>query len=314
VGEKTIIAVVGATGAQGGGLARAILADAGGGFAVRALTRNAASDKARELATLGAEVVEVDIRDEAGLTKAFEGAYGVFLVTNFWEHGSPEQEKQDAATMARAAKAAGVSHVIWSTLEDTREHFPLDDDRMPTLMGSYKVPHFDAKAEADQFFLDAGVPTTLLRTTFFWENLLTMMAPQRGADGKLTLALAMGDSELAGVAAEDIGKTAYGIFKRGTELVGRTVSIAGEHLTGAEIAAVMSKVLGEEVAYVPVPFDAMRAQPWPGAVEAGNMFQFYAEVPQFVAARDLDVVRGLNPDLLTFEQWLDKHKSALSAL
>jgi uncharacterized protein YbjT (DUF2867 family) len=314
VGEKTIIAVVGATGAQGGGLARAILADAGGEFAVRALTRNAASDKARELATLGAEVVEVDIRDEAGLTKAFEGAYGVFLVTNFWEHGSPEQEKQDAATMARAAKAAGVSHVIWSTLEDTREHFPLDDDRMPTLMGSYKVPHFDAKAEADQFFLDAGVPTTLLRTTFFWENLLTMMAPQRGADGKLTLALAMGDSELAGVAAEDIGKTAHGIFKRGTELVGRTVSIAGEHLTGAEIAAVMSKVLGEEVAYVPVPFDAMRAQPWPGAVEAGNMFQFYAEVPQFVAARDLDVVRGLNPDLLTFEQWLDKHKSALSAL
>ena len=173
MGEKTIIAVVGATGAQGGGLARAILADAGGGFAVRALTRNAASDKAaRQLATLGAEVVEVDIRDEAGLTRAFEGAYGAFLVTNFWEHRSPEQEKQDAATMARAAKAAGLSHVIWSTLEDTREHFPLDDDRIPTLMGSYKVPHFDAKAEADQFFLDAGVPTTLLRTTFFWENLL----------------------------------------------------------------------------------------------------------------------------------------------
>ncbi|WP_369033968.1 NmrA/HSCARG family protein [Streptomyces adonidis] len=309
--EKKVIAVVGATGAQGGGLARAILADADGEFALRALTRNASSAKARELATLGAEVVEADISDEASLTKAFEGAYGAFLVTNFWDHGSPEKEKADAATMARAAKSAGLRHVIWSTLDDTREHIPLGDDRMPTLMGTYKVPHFDAKAEADQVFTEAGVPTTFLRTTFYWDNLLGFAAPQRDQSGRLALAMAMGDSKLSGIAVEDIGRTAYGVFKRGPELVGQTVSIAGEHLTGTEMAAALSKALGEEVAYVPVPFDVLRAQEWPGAAESANMFQFYAEVPEFTAVRDLDFVRGLNPALQTFEQWLEEHKDAL---
>ncbi|MGP3914952.1 NmrA/HSCARG family protein [Nonomuraea sp. 10N515B] len=312
--DKRVIAVVGATGAQGGGLARAILADGGGAFTVRALTRNAASDKARELAAQGAEVVEADVRDEARLTEAFDGAAHAYLVTNFWDHMSPEQEKQDAATMARAAKKAGLRHVIWSTLDDTRDHIPLDDERMPTLMGQYKVPHFDAKAEADRFFIDAGVPTTFLRTTFYWESLLGPMAPKRGEDGRLVLALPMADGKLAGIASEDIGKTAYGIFKRGDELAGRTVSIAGEHLTGAEIAAHFSKALGEEVGYVPVPFDAMRAQPWPAAAELGNMFQFYAQVPQFVTDRDLDVVRGLNPELQNFEQWLAAHKTALAGI
>ncbi|MDP4502530.1 NmrA family NAD(P)-binding protein [Nonomuraea turcica] len=119
------------------------------------------------MAAQGAEVVEADVRDEARLTEAFDGAAHAYLVTNFWEHMSPEQEKQDAATMARAAKKAGLRHVIWSTLDDTRDHIPLDDERMPTLMGQYKVPHFDAKAEADRFFIDAGVPTTFLRTTFY---------------------------------------------------------------------------------------------------------------------------------------------------
>ncbi|WP_243704767.1 NmrA/HSCARG family protein [Micromonospora sp. KC723] len=308
-----MIAVVGATGAQGGGLARAILADAGGGFAVRALTRRPDSDTARELTALGAEVVEADISDQWSMTKAFDGAYGAFLVTNFWEHMSPEQEKQDAATMARAAKTAGVAHVIWSTLDDTREYIPLHDERMPTLMGSYKVPHFDAKAEANQFFTDAGVPSTFLQTTFYWENLLGPMAPKRGDDGRLVLAMPMADSPLAGIAAEDIGKTAYGIFRRGGDLVGRTVSIAGEHLTGTQMAEQLSAVLGEEVVYAPVPFDAVRAQPFPAAAETGNMFQFYAEVPQFNAVRDLNVVRDLNPQLQTFQQWLNAHKHAFAS-
>lgn len=312
VADKKLIAVVGATGAQGGGLARAVLADTGGEFAVRALTRNPDSDAARQLAAQGAEVVEADISDEASVTKAFDGAYGAFLVTNFWEHMSPEQEKQDAATMAQAAKNAGVSHVVWSTLDDTREHIPLDDDRMPTLMNHYKVPHFDAKAEADRYFTDAGVPTTLLQTTFYWENLLGPMAPQRGEDGRLVLALAMDDSPLSGIAVEDIGKTAYGIFRRGEDLVGRTVPIAGEHLTGAQMAQQLSAVIGEEVTYAPVPFDVLRAQPFPAAAELGNMFQFYAQVPQFAAVRDLAAVRELNPQLQTFQQWLDAHKDAFA--
>lgn len=311
--KNKVIVVVGATGNQGGGLARAILADAGGEFTLRALTRNATSDKARALAAQGADVVEADISDETSLAKAFEGAYGAFLVTNFWDHMSPEKEKEDAATMARAAKAAGLQHVIWSTLEDTREHFPLDDDRMPTLMGTYKVPHFDAKAEADQLFTDAGVPTTFLRTTFFWDGFLGMMAPQRGEDGALSLALSMGDSKLAGIGSEDVGRTAYGIFKRGTELVGKTISIAGEHLTGTEMAAVFSRILGEDVTYAALPVEVLRAQPFPGAQELASTFQYYTETPEFVAVRDLSYVRSLNPSLQTFDQWLEERKDAVVA-
>src|SRR6202034_1261504 len=116
--EKKVIAVVGATGAQGGGLVRAILADPDGGFAARAITRDPGSDKAQELAALGAEVVAGDVDDEASLRAAFAGAHGAFCVTFFWAHFSPELELQHAANMANAAKAAGVSHVIWSTLED----------------------------------------------------------------------------------------------------------------------------------------------------------------------------------------------------
>jgi uncharacterized protein YbjT (DUF2867 family) len=306
--EKKVIAIVGATGQQGGGLARAILDDPDGGFAVRALTRNPDSDAARRLAARGAEVVEADISDEASLVKAFDGAYGAFLVTNFWDHMSAEQEKRDALNMARAARTTGLTHVIWSTLDDTREH--IGDDRMPDI-GAYKVPHFDAKAEADRYFTDNGVPTTFLRTTFYWDGLLGQMGPQRGEDGKLVLALAMGDSPLAGIAAEDIGRTAYGILSRGPELAGRTISIASDHLTGREIASQLSAALGEEVTYVPVPFDVLRSQPFPAAVELANMFQFYAETPQFNTDRDVDAVRELNPRLLSLQQFLAEHRDDL---
>jgi uncharacterized protein YbjT (DUF2867 family) len=226
--SKKIIAVTGATGAQGGGLVRAILNDPSGGFAVRAITRDPKSDKARALAALGAEVVAGDVDDEASLKRAFTGAHGAYCVTFFWAHFSPEKEIAEAAAMARAAKAAGVAHVVWSTLEDTRKRVPLSDNRMPTLNGKYKVPHFDGKGEADAEFARAGVPTTFLLTSFYWDNLIHFgMGPRKGADGKLVFALPMGDKKLPGIAAEDIGRCAYGIFKRGSELIGRTVGIAG---------------------------------------------------------------------------------------
>src|SRR5436190_8799147 len=135
--EKKIIAVVGATGAQGGGLVNAILRDQSGEFAVRAITRDVSSDKAKELAALGAEVVAADVDDVDSLRRAFEGAYGAFCVTFYWAHFSPEKEIENARNMAIAARDAGLKHVIWSTLEDTRNWIPLTDDRMPTLMEKY---------------------------------------------------------------------------------------------------------------------------------------------------------------------------------
>jgi uncharacterized protein YbjT (DUF2867 family) len=311
--EQKIIAVVGATGAQGGGLVRAIAADPAGGFSARALTRDVNSDKAKALAELGAEVVAVDIDDPDSVRRAFDGAYGAYCVTFYWDHFDPAKEQTQARGMAQAAKQAGLRHVVWSTLEDTRQWVPLDDDRMPTLMGKYKVPHFDAKGEANAYFTEAGVPTTFLLTAFYWDNLIHFgMGPQPGEDGVLQFTLPMGDKKLPGIAADDIGACAYGVFKKGDELVGQTVGIAGEHLTGGQMAETMTKVLGREVRYNAVPPDVYRGFGFPGADDLGNMFQFKADFEDYYCgARDLAFARELNPDLQTFEQWLERHKEQI---
>ena len=311
-GQKTI-AVVGATGAQGGGLARAIQEDAGSAFRVRALTRKVGSDKATELARHGAEVVAADLDDVESLKTAFRGAHGAFCVTNFWEHFSPEKERAQAENMARAAKEEGVAHVVWSTLEDTRKWVPLDDDRMPTLLGKYKVPHFDAKGEADGEFTALGVPTTFLLTTFYWDNFIAFgMGPKRGPDGVLAITMPMGDRRLSGIAAEDIGKCAYSIFKRGDEFIGKRVGIAGEHLTGQQMAAALTEALGQEVRYNDVPPEVFRGFGFPGAEDIGNMFQFYRDFSDaFSGTRDVEATRALNPSLQSFRQWLDRNKDRI---
>ena len=310
---KKVIAVVGATGAQGGGLVRAIMNDPTSSFTVRALTRDVNSDKARLLSKMGAEVVAADVDDEESLKRAFAGAYGVYCVTFFWAHLSPEKELAQATAMARAAKAAGVKHAIWSTFEDTRKSIPLSDNRMPTLMGKYKVAHFDAKSEADQAFRDLGVPTTFLLTSFYWENLIYFGAgPKKGPDGKLALTYPMGEKKLPGIACDDIGKCAYGIFKQGSEFIGKTVGIAGEHLTGTQMAAALAKALGQEVRYNDVPADVYRGFGFPGAEDMGNMFQFKRDFEQaYCGARSIEFSRRLNPGLQTFESWLTNNASRI---
>jgi uncharacterized protein YbjT (DUF2867 family) len=311
--DKKLIAVVGATGLQGGGLVRAILNDPAGGYAVRAITRNASSDKAKELAGLGAEVVEADLDDPESVNKAFQNAYGAFCVTFFWEHFSPEKEMAHAKTMAEAAKANNLKHVIWSTLEDSRKWVPLDDDRMPTLKEKYKVPHLDAKGEADKFFADLGVPTTYLLASFYWDNFINFgMGPQKGQDGKLAITFPMGNKKLPGIAAEDIGKCAYGIFKQGSEYIGKRVGIAGEHLTGTQMAEGFTRALGKEVVYNEVAPEVYRSFDFPGADDLGNMFQFNRDfADDFCRIRDIDISKKLNPALQTFDDWLAQNKNRI---
>ena len=308
---KKIIAVIGATGAQGGGLVRAILADRDGEFAARAIVRDPSSEKAKALAALGAEVVAGNVDDRASLEKAFAGAYGAYCVTFFWDHFSPERERQQAKNMADAARAAKVQHVIWSTLEDTRKFVPLTDNRMPTLQEKYKVPHFDAKGESDAAFAD--LPTTYLLTAFYWENFIHFgMAPKRGDDGKLALTMPIGNAKMPSMSAEDIGRTAYGIFKRGKEMIGKRIGIAGEHLSGADLAAGFSKIFGEDVKYNAVEPAAYRAFGFPGAEDLGNMFQFYRDFEQpFRASRDVEATRKLNPSLQNYQQWLEANASKI---
>lgn len=304
--EKKVVAILGATGAQGGGLLRAILGDPEARFVPRAITRDANSPAAKEMARGGAEVVEADVDDAESLERAFAGAHAAFCVTFFWAHMSPEKELQHAGNMARAAKAARVRHTIWSTLEDTRRWVPVDDDRMPTLMGRYKVPHFDAKGEANAIFAELNLPTTYLHTSFYWENFIFFgMGPRRGEDGVLRLALPLGEAPLPGIAAEDIGRSAYAILKQGDAAVGKSFGVAGDHRTGAQMADALGRAFGEAVHYEAMTPEAYRNLGFPGAEDLGNMFQFKRDFADaYCAARNLDAARALYPGLMTFDRWL----------
>jgi uncharacterized protein YbjT (DUF2867 family) len=304
--QKKVIVVFGATGAQGGGLAHAILNDPNSEFSVRAVTRTPDSDRSKELAKLGAEVVKGDIDDAESLKRVLKGAYGAYFVTFFWAHFSAERETAEAKTMATTAKEAGLKHIIWSTLEDVRKSVPLDDNSMPTLQGKYKVPHFDGKGEADHFFTDAGLPVTFMLASFYWDNMIYFgMGPKRGPDGKLVLTFPMGDRKMAGIGGDDIGKCAYGIFKRGESLVGKRIGVAGEQITCAEMAKALSKALGEEVVYNKVTPEQYRGFGFPGAEDLGNMFQFYHDFDELCnSTRDVNYSRELNPELRSFDMWL----------
>lgn len=311
---RKIIAVVGATGAQGEGLVRAILADESRPFAVRAITRHPESDKARALAEIGAQIVAADIDDFVSIREAFEGAYAAFCVTNYWEHHSPDREQDQARNMARAADACRLRHVIWSTLEDIRKFVPLADDRLPTLQGRYKVPHFDGKGASDHYFSARAVPTTYLRVSFYWENLIHFgMGPRRISADEVELSLPLGEGRLPGIGAADIGRCAYGIFRGGRRYIGRTIGIAGEHPTGQEMAAALTEALGERIRYHAISPRDYRALGFPGADDLANMFQFQLDNNEmFCRARSIDVSRELNPYLMNFRAWLKFNKNRIT--
>ncbi len=308
-----IFAVIGATGAQGGGTARALLARPDRRFAVRALTRKTSSDAAQALAAAGAEVVAADLDDRDTLRAALVGATALFAVTNFWEHMSPDRELTQAAHIAAAADDAGVKHVVWSTLEDTRQFIPLDDDRLPTLMERFKVPHFDAKGEADALFRDRSFATTFLYTSFYWDNLIGFgMGPKRNAEGTLDFVLPMGDRPLPGIVAEDIGACAAALMARGPDGREQSVGISAGHLTGAQMAAALSIALGESVRHVSPTRAQYAAFGFPGADDLANMFAFKALCNEaFCARRPVEATRALVPGLTDFEGWLARHKAAL---
>src|SRR3954452_3214623 len=312
--EHKTIAVVGGTRATAGGPAPALLSEGGSGFTCRAITRTPDSAAARALADLGATVVRADLDDADSLVGAFDGAHGVFCMPTFWEPLSPQREPAQAGNQARAAAAAGVQHAIWSTMEDTRRWYPLEDDRMPTVMDGYKVPPFDAKADGNRAFEAAGVPTTYLLPPTHWDAFVFGKgAPQRGPDGVLSLAIPLGDAALPGMAAEDIGRCAYAIFQQPEQYRGATVGLAAECTTSERLADGLSRVFGERVRYQPMPLEAFRSLPFPGIDIAANMFQFIAEVPEHTRLRDVAVARSLNPALCGFDAWVERTRSRFAA-
>ena len=311
--SDAVITVFGATGAQGGGLARAILADPERRFALRAVTRKPDSAAARALADAGGEIAVADLDDAYSVQRALEGAYGAFFITNFWEHFSPEKELAQAHIMATAAAQTGIRHAIWSTLEDTREFIPADGVQMPVLQQRYNVPHLDAKGEANRFFAQQRVPTTYLYTSCYFENLIHFgLGPKRRADGMLAVRFPTADRAIPWIAAEDIGRAAFAIFRRGEAFIGKSIGVAGDHLTGAQLAAELSAALGEPVSYDAQTPQEYRSSGSPGADEMGNMFQFKRDfAARFCAQRDLARARLLHPQMTTFAQWLTKNAARL---
>jgi uncharacterized protein YbjT (DUF2867 family) len=187
---------------------------------------------------------------------------------------------------------------------------------MPTLLGRYKVPHFDAKGEANAEFIRRNVPATFLLTSFYWDNYIAFpgMGPRRDKSGVLTLTMPMGDKRLPGIAAEDIGRCAYGVLRAGRSYIGETVGISGEHLSGAEIVSKMSRSIGEDVLYEDVSADEYRRLDFPGADDLGNMFQFKRDFQDvFCRARSVAHSRQLNPLIQTFDQWLGVNGRRITA-
>lgn len=324
--DTRIIAIVGATGRQGGGLARAVLADPSAAFAVRALTRDPASERARALVALGAEVVKADLDGEASLRAAFDGAYGAYVVTDYFSPDVPDvpsyspqeagwerarRELSQAANAARAARDTGLQHVIWSTSEDTRPHFDRTGSDVPRTKGGFVTPHLDAKAEANAFFTDSRVPTTFLQTAYYYDGLISG-AIARDPRGEPVLSLPLADSRLALIRAEDIGQTALAVLRHPEDYIGRTVSVAGAHAGGAELAAMISEIVGEKVYYCPLTWEQFRALPFPAAITAANAFQYFAEAEEeLLARRDLEESRRINPGMMPLDEWLRSHRGSL---
>lgn len=288
------ILVTGATGAQGGGVVRHLLER--GRFAVRALTRNPDSARARQLAAAGVEVVAGDLADPASLPPALAGCHGVFGLTSFWEHF--EGELEHGENLVDAVAAAGVRHFVFSTLPSVEA----------ITGGELSVPHFDLKARLERKTVALGIPATFVHVAFYYDNFIAFFPPRRQEDGSYLVSFPQGDTPLAAVAAEDVGGIVAAVFERPEEFVGRVVGVVGDDLPMTTYAAAMSRELGHEVRYAHMPREEFAHLGFPGAEELADMFDYYRRyVPERSA--DLAASRAIHPGIQGFDAWLARHRN-----
>ncbi len=297
--DKPIVLVAGATGSQGGSVARHLLAS--GKYAVRALSRNPNSDKAKALREAGAEVVAGDLDKPETLLPALKGAWGAFGVTNFWEHFGKEFEQGKA--LIDAVAEAKVSHFVFSTLPSVKK----------VSGGKIEVPHFDIKADLEQYARDKGISASFVHLAFYYENLGSFIPLQRQDDGSFTFGFSQGDTPLAGVSVEDLGAVVRAIFDNPDQYRGKVIPVAGDHIPASEYAAVLSRVLGKKVVYNYIPQEVYAKLGFPGAEEVANMFEYYRVYDPYTDA-DVQKAREIAPGLQTFEAWLKAHTQAFSAV
>lgn len=237
---KDLILVTGATGQQGGAVARELL---GAGHRVRAMTRKPNGDAAKAVAALGAEIVKGDLDDPASLKQALAGAWGVFAVQNTWEAGV-EQEEVQGKRIAELAKAAGVQHFVYTSVGSAHRHTG--------------IPHFDNKARVEEKVRQLGFPSFfILRPVFFMENWASPWFKPSIDQGTLAVSV-MPDTKLQMIAVTDVGKYGKVAFEKHAELNGQALDIAGDELTMPQTAAVLSKAAGKAVSHFRVPIEEVR--------------------------------------------------------
>src|ERR671916_227608 len=277
---ERLILVCGATGSQGGAVARSLLDR---GFRIRALTRDAQKPEAQALAEHGAEVVQGDMEDRSSMDRVLEGAYGVFSMQNFWEAGY-DREVRQGKTVADAAKAAGAEHYVYSSVGSAHRQTG--------------IPHFDSKWEVEEHVRGLGLPYTVLRPVFFMQNWEMMREPILG--GTLPQPLDPG-KPFQQVAVEDIGAFAAMAFERPDEWIGREVEIAGDERTMPEVAEAFGRVAGREVGYYQVPWEQFEEQM---GEEYAVMYQWFNDVGY---EADVEALRREHPGLIDFEGYLRGH-------
>ncbi|KAM5152036.1 nmrA-like family domain-containing protein 1 [Mantella aurantiaca] len=297
--SKKVVTVFGATGAQGGSVAKTLLDN--GTFAVRAVTRDATKPAALKLKEAGAEVVAADLNDEKSVEAALQGAYGAFVVTNFWEHFSKDKEVAQGKLIADLSKRLGLTLVVFSGLENVKR----------LTNGKLEVLHFDGKGEVEEYFREIGSPMTSVRLPCYFENLLTFFRPKKDQDGDgYALALPCGDVPLDGMSVKDLGVIVFNILQSPSKYVGKDIGLSTEKLTPEQYATIMTRVLGKNIRDAKILPEAYAKMGFPGAQELANMFEFYMMRPD----RDVQITLQLNPKAKKFQCWLQENKAAFDEL
>lgn len=297
--QRPVALVVGATGSQGGSVARALLAR--GEYAVRAVTRRPLSDEARALRDRGVEVVRGDIDDRRSMRDALAGVEVAFGVTSYWEH--LEREAELGLRLVDALADSGVRHVVLSTRPSARR----------ASNGEFSIASFDGKARMEDAAECIGLPATFIHPAFFYENFLSLFVPQRQVDGSYVFGFPQGDAPLAGFAVADLGDVVADLFARGTALLGERIPLVGEVATPAQYAEVMSDVADEIVRYRHVPWEVFLTMGFPGAHDLANTFDFY-RTQETRARAGLVTTKALFPGVRNFARWLAEHRHEFAAV
>lgn len=280
-------------------MARTLLED--GTFRVRVVTRDPEQKAAKELRLRGAEVVQGDQNDEASMARALAGARAAFIVTNYWENCSQEQEVRQGKLLADLAKRLGLHYVVYSGLENIRK----------LTAGRLAAGHFDGKGEVEEYFRDIGVPMTSVRLPCYFENFLSYFLPQKAPDGKsYLLSLPMGNVPMDGMAVSDLGPVVLSLLKNPEEYVGRNIGLSTCRHTAEEFAGLLTKHTGKVVRDAKTTPEDYEKLGFPGAQDLANMFRFYALKPD----RDIELTLRLNPKAQTLDQWLEQHKGDFAQL